>query len=155
MEKIKKHPGKSRVSIKMGESKSNLKIPKPTDDVKGPGPDEAAVRKSQEAYREMLRGARDPEGVRKTMPYRSFLSGKYWKRVLEPLTNLQKSIYLYYAIHCDYQTGEALISSRKLAEKCRTDKKNALRVRDELVKMGWLEKTRKASRCWYFKVLKI
>jgi len=155
MKKIKKHPGKAEVKNKKEIDISKPRIPKPEKEVKGPGPDEAAVKKATEDYRQMLKGSRDPESQEIKFLYRFRVSKKYWDEVLAPLPGSELKVFLRHRIHADWRTGEALLGDRYIAKKEGMDKETVNKARQRLVKKGYLVKTRKATRCFFYKILKI
>lgn len=116
---------------------------------------EADVKKSQESYRQLQRQTRDPESKKTEFPYRLRLGKTYLEEILAPLTGSELKVYLDYRSHANWVTGEAVRGVRKIATLHKLDKGTVLKARESLVKKGYLEKTRKAVRCSYYKVLKI
>lgn len=116
---------------------------------------EASIKKSQEKYREMMREARDPEAFRSKNPYRFRVTKKYWDEILAPLTGSELKVFLRYRIHTNWETGEALLGLRFIAKKEGLALNTAKQARENLVKKEYLIKTSKASRCFFYKILKI
>lgn len=116
---------------------------------------EAEIEKGKEDLREMLKEARDPEYEKNKQTYRFRVSKKYWDEVLAPLTGSELKVFLRYRIHANWQTGEALLGLRYIAKKEGLTKDTTNKARQTLVKKGYLTKTRKATRCFYYKILKI
>lgn len=139
----------------MNEKIPNLRIPKPKQEVKRIDEREASVKKSQEAYRQMMRQTKNPETSKEKWEYRFRFSQKMWWDKMADLTQSERMVYLTYCSCADFKTGEAIISARKTGPKFQMTPHTFCYARNSLVKKGWLLKTRKAPNCYFYKILKI
>jgi len=103
----------------------------------------------------MQREVKNPEASKEKWLYRFRFSQKMWWDSMENLTQTERIVYLTYCSCADFKTGEAIISARKSGPKFKMKPHTFAAARNKLVEKGWLEKTRKASNCFYYKILKI
>ena len=131
------------------------RIAKSKKDVKGTDEVEASMKKSHEAYLEMIKQSSNPEIQKGHQQNRWRFSQKMWYKVMAELTQTERIVYLCYCACADFDTGEAILSARNQGPLMKMEPRTFCKARENLIKKGFLEKTKKDIHCDYYKILKI